>query len=144
MTILTLGLRMPEKSWMVRNCMYKWFKKSSIFISCTLSHKIGGIYAEFMDSNRSFHHCWVDYGPSTKVLPQGYQRDPDHRAVTESIIWEKDVDILMRDGVRLRADVFCPAKLHATPLPPLLAWSPCGKTGVGKPPMKTRKWTNVS
>jgi predicted acyl esterase len=83
----------------------------------TMSHTIGGIEVAFTQSNRNFHHWWADYNPSTTTLPEGWQREPDRRALPESIIWENDVAIPMRDGVKLRADVFQPAKLDSTPLP---------------------------
>lgn len=97
-----------------------------------MSRTIACVEVAFAESNRNFHHWWTDFNPSTTTLPEGWQREPDRRALPESIIWEKDVVIPMRDGVKLRADVFRPAKLDGTPLPALLPWSPYGKTGSGE------------
>lgn len=97
-----------------------------------MAHKIEGIDVDFVDSNRKFHHWWIDFDPSTQVLPAGWQREPDRLALREDLIWEKDVPIPLRDGVVLRGDIFRPANKEGTPLPALLPWSPYGKTGTGK------------
>lgn len=97
-----------------------------------MAKTIGGIDVCFTDSNRNFHEWWIEYGPSKKVLPKGWQREPDRLALKEDLIWEKDVAVTLRDGVKLRADVFRPAKYDGKPLPALLPWSPYGKTGSGK------------
>lgn len=97
-----------------------------------MAKQIGGIDVHFTESNRNFHEWWIDYKPSVTVLPRGWQREPDRLALKEDLVWEKDVDILLRDGVKLRADVFRPAKFEGKPLPALLPWSPYGKTGSGK------------
>lgn len=96
-----------------------------------MSHKLCGIDVDFTESNRNFHHWWIEYGPKKQVLPKGWQREPDRLALKEDMIWEKDLDVPMRDGVKLRTDVFRPAKDDGRPLPALLAWSPYGKTGSG-------------
>lgn len=82
-------------------------------------------------TRRQFQGIWAGYGHKTQLLPKGWRREPGRRAVKEDIIWEKDVPISMRDGVRLQADVFRPARLEGQKLPTLLAWSPYGKTGTG-------------
>jgi predicted acyl esterase len=97
-----------------------------------MSHQIGGINVTFAPSNHGFHNYWTSFKPSTKViLPKGWQREPGFRALSESIIWEKDVPIAMRDGTILRGDVFRPMAKDGVPLPALLPWSPYGKTGSG-------------
>ncbi|KAJ5363873.1 uncharacterized protein N7496_009586 [Penicillium cataractarum] len=99
-----------------------------------MSHQIGGIDVTFTPSNRGFHNYWTSFRPSTKViLPEGWQREPGFRALSEPIIWEKDVPIAMRDGCILRGDVFRPLAKDGVPLPALLPWSPYGKTGSGVP-----------
>ena len=98
-----------------------------------MSHQIGGIDVEFAPSNRSYHNYWTDYKPSSKViLPKGWQREKGFRALSEPIIWEKDVPIPMRDGTILRGDIFRPLSKGNAPLPALLPWSPYGKTGSGQ------------
>ena len=41
-------------------------------------------------------------------------------------IWEKDKEIVLRDGIKTRADVFRPQEGGAVPA--LIAWSPYGKS----------------
>ncbi|KIW16358.1 hypothetical protein PV08_06409 [Exophiala spinifera] len=96
-----------------------------------MARKIGEVEVQYIPSKRDFSNVWCEYGSSTQLLPKGWQRDPDRRALPEAIIWEKDVAIPLRDGVRLRADVFRPARLQGQPVPALLPWSPYGKTGTG-------------
>ncbi len=43
------------------------------------------------------------------------------------IVEDRDVDIVLRDGTTIYADVFCP--VTDDPLPAVLAWSPYGKRG---------------
>lgn len=97
-----------------------------------MSRKVGDIEVAFTKANPNFHHWWTDFKPSTQVLPRGWKRDPERLALKEDMIWEKDVEIPMRDGVKLRADIFRPAKYDGQKLPALLPWSPYGKTGSGQ------------
>jgi predicted acyl esterase len=69
------------------------------------------------------------FNPSTTTLPQGFRKDEGRRAFPAATIWERDIEIPMRDGVILRADVFRPAE--ATRVPAIVAWSPYGKSGTG-------------
>lgn len=96
-----------------------------------MSHIIGGIEAEFVPSNRNFHNWWVEFNPSTRVLPAGWKREEDRLALREALVWDKDVPIPLRDGTILRADIFRPECKKNLPLPAILAWSPYGKTGAG-------------
>lgn len=96
-----------------------------------MTQKVDNINVAFTKANPNFHHWWIDLDPSTRTLPQGWQRDPDRLALKEDLIWEKDVEIPLRDGIKLRADIFRPAKLDGKKLPALLPWSPYGKTGSG-------------
>ena len=65
-----------------------------------------------------------------KTLPKGFKRTPKNRGFSEPAIYEKDVEIRMRDGINLRADVFRPADSNSVPA--LLPWSPYGKSGRGQ------------
>ena len=69
------------------------------------------------------------FNPSTTTLPEGYRKEPGRRAFPVATTWERDIEIPMRDGIILRADVFRPAGL--TKVPALVSWSPYGKTGTG-------------
>jgi predicted acyl esterase len=65
------------------------------------------------------------------VLPKGWQREPGFRPLPCDVIWEKDVEVPLRDGTVIRADIFRPAELDGTPVPTILPWSPYGKTDTG-------------
>ena len=65
----------------------------------------------------------------TTTLPAGYQRSPEHRAFPTATIYEKDVEIPLRDGTMLRGDIFRPE--GATHVPAIVPWSPYGKSGRG-------------
>ena len=65
-----------------------------------------------------------------KTLPKGFKRTPEHREFSEPTIYEKDVEIRIRDGIILRADIFRPAE--SGPVPALLPYSPYGKSGRGQ------------
>lgn len=70
------------------------------------------------------------FQPSTSVLQAGHQLTPESRAFEESVIYDRDVALEMRDGVKLRADIFRPDTTDKVPA--LVVWSPYGKTGTGK------------
>ncbi|KAK5060100.1 hypothetical protein LTR84_009984 [Exophiala bonariae] len=92
---------------------------------------IDGIEVRQLPSKRDFSNIWCDQNPSLQVLPKGWRRDPDRRALPEAIVWDKDVSIPLRDGKKLKGDIFRPARLHGKPVPALLPWGPYGKTGTG-------------
>ncbi|KAF9892299.1 hypothetical protein FE257_002076 [Aspergillus nanangensis] len=108
-----------------------------------MSHTIGDIEVTFTASNRNFHNYWTDYRPSKTTLPKGWQREHGCRALSEPIIWEKDVPIAMRDGTILRGDIFRPAARDGERLPALLPWSPYGKTGSGHHQTTHFTWLGV-
>ncbi|CAK7201833.1 hypothetical protein SEUCBS139899_004548 [Sporothrix eucalyptigena] len=66
--------------------------------------------------------------PGTTTFPAGFQKTPEHRTFPVSTIFERDIEVPLRDGTKLRADVFRPA-VSAPKLPALVAWSPYGKSG---------------
>ncbi|KAJ4996569.1 hypothetical protein K4K48_008328 [Colletotrichum sp. SAR 10_66] len=96
-----------------------------------MTTQTGPIETLFTKANSNFHNWWTEFKPSTQILPQGWVREPGRRHLKEDMIWEKDVAIPLRDGVKIRADIFRPAKLEGQKLPALLPWSPYGKTGSG-------------
>lgn len=73
---------------------------------------------------------YAGFQPSMTVLPAGHRKDEGCRAFPVSTTFERDVAIPMRDGTRLRADIFRPNDVSGK-VPALLAWSPYGKSGAG-------------
>ena len=45
----------------------------------------------------------VPFGYEKKTLPKGWKRTPENEALELDIIFEKDVEIVMRDGVKVSA-----------------------------------------
>ncbi len=67
-----------------------------------------------------------DFQPGTTVLPAGHQVAPMFRPLPVDIVFERDVAVVMRDGVTIYVDVLRPA--GATKVPVIVAWSPYGKS----------------
>ncbi len=66
---------------------------------------------------------------SVQVLPVGFKRRPECRAFSVATVYEKDIEVELRDGTILKGDVFRPE--GPEPVPALLPWSPYGKSGRG-------------
>jgi predicted acyl esterase len=71
------------------------------------------------------------FHPSTQTLRAGYVKDAGRRAFGVDTIFDRDVEIVVRDGARLFSDIFRPATSETEPVPALIPWSPYGKSGVG-------------
>ncbi|KAJ6028332.1 hypothetical protein N7540_003908 [Penicillium herquei] len=69
------------------------------------------------------------FSPCTKTLSRGSIQKEGHLPLPCDILLEKDVDILMRDGARLYADVYRPPKAPPGSLPTVFASTPFGKQG---------------
>lgn len=81
---------------------------------------------------------WYDGVDSrTEQIKAGWRKAAGLAAFQADTIWEKDVRIVMRDGVELRTDIFRPADSDVTKVPALIAWSPYGKSGRGQSTPKT-------
>lgn len=65
----------------------------------------------------------------TRLLKRGHQKTPTSRPFTSETVFDRDIEIPLRDGIRLRADVFRPNLDEKTPA--LICWSPYGKGGSG-------------
>jgi uncharacterized protein len=70
------------------------------------------------------------FHPRTEVLKAGSVHAKGGRPLTVELICERDVAVLMRDGVTIYADVFLPAAT-SHPIPAIVAWSPYGKGNGG-------------
>ncbi|KAI5361075.1 putative xaa-Pro dipeptidyl-peptidase-like domain, cocE/Serine esterase, alpha/Beta hydrolase [Septoria linicola] len=69
------------------------------------------------------------FSPGSTILQAGHRKDPSLRAFEVDTIFERDIEVPLRDGTILRADVFRPH--NDTKLPALISWSPYGKSGSG-------------
>jgi predicted acyl esterase len=66
------------------------------------------------------------FDPGVRTLPAGYQVAPPFKPLPLDLVFEKDVAVTLRDGVKIYVDVFRPAGVN-TPMPVILGWSPYGK-----------------
>jgi predicted acyl esterase len=66
------------------------------------------------------------FEPSSRVLPEGFQARPSCRPLPVDIVYEKDVAVTLRDGVKIYVDVFRPT--GSAMVPAIVAWSPYGKS----------------
>ncbi|KAK3671119.1 hypothetical protein LTR78_008920 [Recurvomyces mirabilis] len=87
-------------------------------------HEIQGFEVPFLPSGRQFANTWTDFEPDKRVvLPRGWKRE-GRRPLPEAIVWLKDVAVELRDGVKIRADIFRPASRENERLPAIIPWSP--------------------
>lgn len=68
--------------------------------------------------------------PVRVELPAGFRKTPESRPLPCEIIFESDQFLPLRDGPRLRADIYRP-KTEAK-VPAIMMWSPYGKSGTGE------------
>ncbi|RAX46822.1 hydrolase [Arthrobacter sp. AQ5-06] len=65
------------------------------------------------------------FDPGTRTLEAGFQVAPQFRPLPVDVVFEKDVEVQLRDGVTIYADVFRPVGTEKVPV--IVAWSPYGK-----------------
>ena len=75
------------------------------------------------------------FSPGTTLLKKGTIKEKGRKALPCDIIWERDVEVPMRDGVTIYTDIFRPAHTNET-YPSIIAWSPYGKMNSGLTRMK--------
>ncbi|KAK4936720.1 hypothetical protein LTR10_022444 [Elasticomyces elasticus] len=69
------------------------------------------------------------FNPSTRVIEKGWRQSPEVAAFQADTIFEKDVAITLRDGVKIYVDIFRPSGEEKVPA--IVMWSPYGKSGNG-------------
>lgn len=95
-----------------------------------MASRFDGLEVPFVEAPHELANIWVAFGPESRVLQKGWIKAEGKRALPISLLWDKDVQIRLRDGVILYGDVFRPADCIER-LPAILPWSPYGKTGTG-------------
>jgi predicted acyl esterase len=93
---------------------------------------VAGIEVIFREANHDFSKRWSGLSPSTQVLSAGWTKAPGRLPLREDLIFEKDLAISLRDGVRVWADIFRPLISEKEQVPAIIAWSPYGKQGNGR------------
>lgn len=70
---------------------------------------------------------WRGFAPGRTVLASGSVHAPGGLPLPCDIVFERDVEVTLRDGTRIFVDVYRP--VTDDPVPALVAWSPYGKQG---------------
>jgi len=81
--------------------------------------------------SESPHFNYPGFSPGRTVIPQGHVKLPGRKPFPNDVIFDRDVAIPMRDGIKIYADVFRPVDSDTKKVPALIPWSPYGKTGSG-------------
>jgi len=55
--------------------------------------------------NRDPPCAYIPLGHSVEVLSKGWKKTPENKALDLDIIFEKDVEVTLRDGVRVRFSI---------------------------------------
>ncbi|KAL3440560.1 alpha/beta-hydrolase [Aspergillus insuetus] len=74
---------------------------------------------------------YKEFQQSTTVLPSGHCCFPGSRKFGVEVYFDRNVSIVVRDGITLYADVFRPVTSDTVPVPVIIPWSAYGKTGTG-------------
>jgi len=77
------------------------------------------------------HGMTTAFEPGTRTLPAGHQLAPPFLPLTSDVVLDKDVAVVMRDGVTIYTDVYRPAGDEKAPV--IIAWSPYGKSHGSSP-----------
>lgn len=88
-----------------------------------------------LETNSNVFHAGLN--PSQTVLNAGHQREEGKLAFKLATIFDRDVQIIVRDGTALYADIFRPHNVLEQ-VPAIINWSPYGKTGQGIKPNFTK------
>ena len=83
------------------------------------------------EPDRPVSVVYVPFGYEKKTLPQGWQRTTENKPLDLDIIFEKDIEIVLRDEVKIYADVYRPANTGGKKIPTIIPYSPYGKGGAG-------------
>ena len=68
---------------------------------------------------------YAGYAPGTTTLKKGEIAIPGAAPLECDIVFERDVEVELRDGVKLLADIYRP--VDSENVPAIVAWSPYGK-----------------
>lgn len=89
------------------------------------------VYEKLTAAAEHPHFNYNGFKPGRTILEKGHVKSSGYRAFAQDVIYDRDITIQVRDGIKLYADVFRPADSDAQPVPVIIPWSPYGKTGTG-------------
>lgn len=105
-----------------------------------MAKSIVGMEILYTPMKRELENVWTPYGKDKKVLPKGWTKEDGRRPLPVAMIYEKDQEIMLRDGVKIFADVFRPIDSDTRPVPAILPWSIYGKSGTGRLTLDVFPW----
>ena len=76
---------------------------------------------------KEYEGTLYDWKPGQHILKKDFSVRDIFHPLTHDILFEKDIKVPMRDGVKLMVDVFRPVDSKEK-IPAVIAWSPYGKT----------------
>lgn len=89
------------------------------------------VYEKLTAASEHPHFNYNGFESGSTILKKGHVKSSGYRAFAQDVIYDRDLAIQVRDGVKLYADVFRPADSDVQPVPLIIPWSPYGKTGTG-------------
>ena len=103
---------------------------TSLYLNMSSSFEFGSIEVLRLPNQRPAHA--TARAPSRTVLQPGHCRTENSRPIEVPTILEADYVLTMRDGVKIRADIYRPVTDELVPA--IVMWGPYGKSGSGKIP----------
>ncbi|KAJ4305129.1 hypothetical protein N0V90_000659 [Kalmusia sp. IMI 367209] len=91
------------------------------------THKVGSVNVKMCDTARPRGSPAT---PKTVELPAGHKKRPECRALLSPIIFDQDHILTLRDGTKIRADIYRPQTDNTVPA--IIMWGPYGKSGTGQ------------
>lgn len=85
-----------------------------------------------VDKHPRYQKHGIKLTPNTStVLSKGHLKEAGRRKILVDSILERDTPILLRDGLKVYADVFRPKSSEEVKVPAAICWSPYGKATSG-------------
>ncbi len=80
-------------------------------------------------TEKGFEANYPGFKQERKTLAKGTVCKKGYGKLPCDIIYERDVEVVLRDGVKIYTDIFRPQT--SEPVPAIVAWGPYGKNGSG-------------
>ena len=85
-----------------------------------------------VDKHPRYQKFGIQLSPNKHtVLPRGHLKETGRRKILVDSVFERDVPIPLRDGLKAYADVFRPQSSDEIKVPAAICWSPYGKASSG-------------
>jgi predicted acyl esterase len=85
--------------------------------------------ALFENDRSEDHPLYPGFKPGSTLLKHGHVNIPGALPLPCDILWERDIAVHMRDGVKIYVDVYRPPTAKEGTVPAIIAGGPFGKNG---------------